>query len=649
MIRKGDPMYAQLYPNLFRPLKVKDLTFKNRIMSPPNMLFHTVAGRPTPYYISYLEHKARGGAGIVTLGEVAVCDGGNHTPWTQWNSDNRPLYAEMAEAIHEHGALASVELTHGGQNARPQFNTAPIKGPVETVNPMGVHVLAMDLADMEHVADAYADAADYWYRAGFDTVLIHAAHGWIFNQFLSPIINKRTDAYGGSLENRMRFPLMVLKRVRDRIGPKRVLMLRLSGSEREEGGYTVDDIIVFLEKAQDYVDVAEISSDGLTNMMASTYRPLGLNVAFAEAIKKSGKVDIPIFSIGSILHPEQAEEIVASGKADGVSMSRALIADPFWAKKAADGRPDEITPCLRCLNCTDSDNLDRHFVCSVNPYIGREARIGFADTMAPANFRKKVLVAGGGPAGMQAAITAARRGHEVMLCEKERALGGLLRFTATDSLKHDLRRFTEYLIRRVRDMNVKILLNTEVTGALVERFHPDGIIVATGSTPVVPAIRGVERARHALDIYFEPESVRGDGVVIIGGGLVGVEAGLHLRNTGKNVTVLEMLDDYAAEAKFCYKAGLVRTVEELGLNIVTGAACKEVTSAGVRYDKDGKEYLAPGDTILYAVGMKPYDQPYFELYDKAPAVYEAGDCKKVGKVDGAIHSGFFAAMDIGMI
>jgi 2,4-dienoyl-CoA reductase-like NADH-dependent reductase (Old Yellow Enzyme family)/thioredoxin reductase len=640
--------YTAQFPSLFEPLKVKDLIFKNRIMSPPNMLFHTVDGRPTPYYISYLEHKARGGSALVTLGEVAVCDGGNHTPWTTWTRDNMPLYAEMAASIHEHGALASVELTHGGMNARPEYNTVPVKGPAAAVNPMGVRVEAMSEQDMESVAEAFADAAEYFYHAGFDTVLIHAAHGWIFNQFLSPLINTRTDEYGGSLQNRMRFPLMVLKRVRDRIGPKRVLMLRLSGSEREENGYTTDDIIEFLSKAQDYVDLAEISSDGLTNMMASTYRPLGLNVPFAEAIKKSGRVSIPIFSIGSILYPAQAEEIIASGKADGVSMSRALIADPFWAKKAADGRADEITPCLRCLNCTDSDNAGRHFVCSVNPFIGREARIGFADTLGKANYRKKVLVVGGGPAGMQAAVTAAQRGHEVILCEKSDALGGLLRFADSDSLKHDLRRYKDYLVRRVRDMNVKILLHTEVNDALIRRFSPDSIIVAAGSTPVVPPVKGIENARHAADVYFSPDSITGH-IVIIGGGLVGVETGLHLRNTGRDVMVLEMQEDYAVDAKFCYKAGLVRTVKELGLTVVTGAVCSELTPGAVTYEKDGKTQTVRGDTILYAVGMQPNDRLYFELYDKAPAVYLAGDCEKVGKVDGAVHSGFFAALDIGML
>ena len=643
-------MYTQQFPYLFKPLKVKNLTFKNRIMSPPNMLFQTVDGRPTPYYISYLEHKARGGASIVTLGEVAVCDGGNHTPWTKWTRDNLPLYTEMAQAIHEHGALASVELTHGGQRARPEFNSVPIKGPVKTVNDMGVEIEAMDETDMRHVAEAYADAADYWYNAGFDTVLVHAAHGWIFNQFLSPLINKRTDEYGGSLENRMRFPLEIIKMMRARVGPKKVIMIRLSGSENEPGGYTADDITEFLAKAQAYVDVAEISSDGMTNMMASTYRPLALNLPYAETLKKSGRIDIPIFVLGSILYPEQAEEIIASGKVDGVSMSRALIADPFLPKKTANGQPDEAVPCVRCLSCTDNDNRYRHFVCSVNPLVGHEARLGFTDTQEKANFRKRVLIVGGGPAGMQSAVTAAQRGHEVILCEKTGALGGLLRFTETDSLKHDLRRYTEYLIRRVQSMNVKILLKTEVTDAVVDECRPDSIIVATGSEPIVPTfIEGIEKAHHATDIYFRPENIKGDNIVMIGGGLVGIEAGLHLQNTGKKVTVLEMLDEYAVEAGFTYRAGLMRTVDELGMTVITGARCKRVTDKGVVYDKDGRELTAEGDTVLYAVGMKPCEQPYFDLYDKAPFVYEVGDCKKVGKVDGAVHSGFFAAMDIGML
>ncbi len=639
-----------LYPNLFKPLKIKDMILKNRIMSAPNMLFHTVDGRPTQYYIGYLEHKARGGAGLVTLGEIAVCDGGSHTPAMEWTRDNLPLLAEMSAVIHEHGAAACVELTHGGMRARPEFNTVPIKGPVAGVSEQGYPVEAMDKEDMDSIASAFADAAEYWYGAGFDAVLVHAAHGWLFSQFLSPLTNTRSDEYGGSLENRMRFPLLILKRIRERVGPERVVMIRLSGSERHPQGFTVDDMITFLERAQEYVDLAEISAEGMTNFFATTFIPLAQNLDLAAAIKKSARIKIPVFTVGSILYPEQAEEIIASGKADGVSMSRALIADPYLPKKAGAGRSDEITPCLRCLHCTDSDNKNRHFVCSVNPLIGREARLGFADNIGRANFRKKVLIIGGGPAGMQAAVTAGLRGHEVILCEQTGELGGLLKFADYDSLKHDLRRFKEYLIRRVESLNIKVMLNTKAGKETVGKFRPDCIIVAAGSAPIVPrSIKGIDNAYHAAEVYTRSGILRGERVVMIGGGLVGIEVGLHLANLGKKVTVLEKLADYARDAMFVYRGGLEVKIKELGLEIITGARCLEVTAGGVRYEKGGREEFAAGDVVLYAVGMQSNEEVYWDLYDQAPYVAAVGDCKKTGNIAGAIHSGYFAALDIGML
>ena len=642
-------MYKQKYPNLFKPLKIRDMILKNRIMSAPNMLFRTIDGRPDDYYVRYIEHKARGGAAIVSLGEANVVDGGNHTPGMETTQENLSIYSEMAAAIHEHGAYAAVELTHGGQSVKPQFNKDPdhFMGPSYFVNMHGASIKSMTRDDMEYIIKGYEDTAAYYIHAGFDIIHIHAGHAWLLEQFLSPFVNQRTDEYGGSLDNRMRFPLEVIRRVRERVGYKHVVSLRLSGSERREGGFTPEDIAVLISKAQEYVDFAEISSENLMYTFGPAFMPYGQNVELTERIRKTGLVNIPLFAIGSISSPEQAEEIVGSGIADGVSMSRALIADPYLPRKAALAQDNEIVPCLRCLNCTDSDNVRRHFICSVNPLLAREQRRGFGDELNAAAAKKRVLVVGGGPAGMQAAITASQRGHEVLLVEKSDSLGGLLKFTDGDAVKSDLRKFKDYLIRRVGASKVTVLLGTDATDAVATQFRPDNIIVATGSLPVIPTfIKGYENARHASEIYYAPESVKGESAVIIGGGLIGVEAALNLAQSGKRVTVLEATEQVAGDTMGVYKIALLGRLGELGVKIVTNANVTEITPDAVLYERDGESVAKQGDTLLYAVGMRPVAETYFDLYDKAPLVAMIGDAFKVGKVDGAIHSGYFAAMDI---
>ena len=640
-------MYKQPYPNLQKPIKLRNLVIKNRIMSAPNMLFRTIDGRPDEYYVRYLEHKARGGAGIVTLGEANVCDGGNHTPGMMTTLENMAIFAEMAQAIHEHGAVASVELTHGGARVKAEFNKDLnlIMGPSDIErNANGAKVRAMTKEDMEYVADGFAKTAEYYYHAGFDIVHLHAAHGWLLTQFLSPIVNKRTDEYGGSLENRMRFPLYVLKRVREHVGEQKTITIRLSGTERRPDGFTVDDMIEFLAKAQEYVDMAEISTEEHKYMFGSTYMPHGLNVHLAEAIKKSGRVNIPIYTIGSIVDPAHAEEILASGAADGISMSRALIADPYFPNKAITGHADDITPCLRCTNCSAGDNMNRHFRCSVNPLIAHELRHGFGDGITLAKNRRTVLVVGGGPAGMQAAITASERGHRVTLVESGPALGGILRFTETDTIKQDLRRFTEYLIRKTKRSAAEVLLNTTPTDDLIEKINPSHIIVATGSSPIVPGIKGIENARFAGDVYNDPGFEPGKRIVIIGGGPVGVETGLHLMNLGKSVTVLELADDFARDSTG--RDGIIDAIERTGMVVETSAKTLEITESSVIYEKDGQMNTLPADTVLYSVGMRPDERTYFELYDKAPFVTHVGDARRPGKVDGAINGGFFAALAV---
>lgn len=642
-------MYKQKYPNLFTPLKIRDLILKNRIMSAPNMLFRTIDGRPDDYYVQYLEHKARGGAAIVTLGEANVAEGGNHTPGMETTLDNLVIYAEMAGAIQEHGALAAVELTHGGERIKQQFNNDPnlFMGPSACVNMYGTPIREMTTDDMEYVIKAYEDTAAYYVHAGFDIIHIHMGHGWLLSQFLSPFTNKRTDGYGGSLENRMRFPLEVLRRVRERLGNKQVVSIRVSGSERRNGGFTPEDIAVFLSKAQEYADFAEISSEDFAYMFGPAFMPHGQNVELSERIKKTGLVNIPIFAIGSISSPEFAEDIVKSGKADGVSMSRALIADPYLPRKAAAGEADDIVPCLRCLNCTDNDNANRHFICSVNPLLAREHRLGFGSDKCAAASKKRVLIVGGGPAGMQAAITASERGHDVLLVEKSDNLGGLLRFADAVGIKQDLRKFKDYLVRKLSSSTVRVLYNAEVTDDLIESFRPDNILIATGSCPVTPDfIKGYENARHASTVYFDISSERSKNIVIVGGGLVGVETGLYLTELSKNVTVLEATENIAGDSMGVYKLALLGKLREAGVNVITSAKVTEIKAGEVTYEKDGSMQSLSCDTVLYAVGMRSVNDEYFRLYDKAPFVSIIGDAKKVGKVDGAIHSGYFASMDI---
>ena len=635
------------YPHLFEPLEIRGRTLKNRIMSAPNMLFQVVNGRPTDYYVGYLEHKAKGGAAIVNLGEVPICDGGSHTPQILLTDENRNIFGEMSDAMKQHGALASAELTHGGRCARPWYNQKQIMGPVTEITDRGTYVVAMTEKDMDDIANAYADACVYLMETGFDMALIHAAHSWLFTQFLSPIVNTRTDEYGGSLENRMRFPLMCLKRMRERVGNGLILAMRLSGSERNPDGFTPEDIAEFLSKAEEYIDFVEISTEGWSFCMPSTYIPYCTNVPFSEIIKKSGKVHIPVFVLGSIMTADMAEEIIASGKADGVSLSRALIADPCMPNKIKAGKADEVVPCLRCLHCTDNDNARRFFECSVNPTTAHETRLGFMEDRQPAKFKKKVLVIGGGPAGIMAACTAAERGHEVTLCEKENYLGGTIHYAAGDPMKPDLDRYQAYIARRAEKADITVKLNTEVTPALVEELQPDHVIVATGSRPVVPKfLKGYEKSHHVLDMYFHPETVKGDKVVIIGGGLSGVEAAIYLAHQGKKVTVLEMLTCLSGVGT-TYGWGVMKMVNELGVELINGAKVTEITDTGVNYTKDGAECCAEADSVFYGVGQRCDRELYYAIAQKAPFVDLVGDCRKVGLVGDAVHNGYFAALDIG--
>jgi thioredoxin reductase len=404
---------------------------------------------------------------------------------------------------------------------------------------------------------------------------------------------------------------------------------------------------------QDRVDIIHVTSGLYHNHVqskafSSMFHPHGCNLDLAEAIKKA--VHIPVTAVGGFNSPQQIEDAIASGKCDFVAMGRQMLADPQFVNKVAQGREDEISPCLRCscFNPLASDpNARPHaepFECTVNPYSMRELRMQWAP---PVRRKQNVLVVGGGPGGMYAAITAAERGHNVTLLEKEDKLGGLLWFTDEDCHKDDMRRYRDSLIVRTHRAGVNVVTGVTATAETIRSYQPDAVILAIGSEPVVPGIPGLkENAHHALYAYSDPDKI-GKKVIMIGGGLIGVECSMHLAEKyGCEVQIIEMMDDYARDAYMSHRQAIDLFMPK-SVHIQCGVSCTEVRPDGITVkDKQGNEIVYEGDTILFAIGMRAKKAELEELLTAHPNTRFIGDCKKPAKILQAVRDGMFAAYDI---
>ena len=638
------------YPNLFQPMQVGSLTLRNRIISAPNMMSAlNPDGSPTDYMVGYYEEKAKGGAAIVTVGDTPVEERGFTTPRHPiLNKSTVQKWSEVARAIKQHGAIASLELNHGGRISNSAVTGFTPLGPMDEVKANGTTVKGADENEIQELVRAFADTAALAKMTGYDMVLLHGAHGWLLDQFLSPKFNQRTDEYGGSLENRARFPLMVIDAVRKAVGPRFPIEYRV-GLELIEGGLEIDDLIAFCKLIEDKVDMIQISAglDTDPNFAVKThptiFLPHMVNIETAAKVK-AAVTKCPVAVVGSITTPEEAELVLASGKADAVAMVRSLIADPHLPNKARIGKAEDIRPCLRCLDCLTGLQTKTQMACAVNPRAGHEFRLNL--TEKPATAQKKVLVVGGGPGGMQAAITAAQRGHRVILAEKTDGLGGLLKFTDYDTLKGELKRLKDYLIRQVEKAGVLVWLNTEVTPALVQEVQPDALLIAAGSTPIKFPLPGIETAQHATTAYTNLDAL-GARVAVMGGGLVGCETALFLAETGRDVTIIEMQDTVAPDANWMHRVGMMQAfAEQKKLHIRTGLRCTAVTEKGVEtQDKDGNTVLIPAESKVYAFGQRSVPTLELQALD-VPVIRVIGDCHQVGKTNGAIFDGYHAAMDL---
>ncbi len=644
------------YPNLCNPITLGRTVFRNRMFSAPmGGTDITNDGCIGPKSTAFYELRAKGGAAAVTVSECMVhpaTDGSHayHLDESILNSLACATYT--ADAIRRHGAIPSLELSHSGMFAGTYMTDKSKQksmnqwGPSDTVRADGVGVKALTKELIEEIAAAYGHVAGLAKRAGFELLMVHGGHGWLINQFLSPLFNHRSDEYGGSLENRCQFAIEVLKAVREAVGPFFPIEFRMSGAEFVEGGYGLDEGIRIAQMIEPYVDMIHVSAGTYQKTFGITHPSMftehGRNVFLAAEIKKH--VGKPVATIGGLNDPAQLEEIIASGKADVVYMARALLADPFLPNKVMANKDEDIVRCLRCFTCMAERAATSTRRCTVNPLIGRECE---GDVIYPAPVKKKVLVAGGGPGGLYAAYTAARRGHQVILCEKEGELGGILKSEQALPFKYEMYQLAGTYAKFAKDAGVDIRLNTEVTKEYVEREAPDALIIAAGSSPLVPPIPGLNGDNVVVvNNYYREKDKVGNDVVIMGGGLAGCECAIHLGMEGKNVHLVEMRDVLAPDANVRHRPLLLAEIEKY-VTVHTGHKALRVTNEGVICeDTSGQEVLVPGGSIICALGQRSRTDVVTELQDAAPFVRVIGDAARVSTITNAVYWGYHAALDI---
>ena len=651
------------YKMLFSPITIKSTRFRNRIFAAPNSVrMRTATGNTTEAEIAYYQDKARGGAAQVSIGETMVdydyLREGKGFHLNVHDVNNLPMLNELSRGISIFGAVPSIQLLHPGMYCSPELLPKD-KHPISSSSCIlddGTHVDEMTEDQIEKVIQQFADTAAIVKANGFQMLQIHGGHGWLIDQFSSPLFNRRTDRWGGNLENRARFAINILDRVRKAVGDAFLIEYRISGDQMVSGGMNIDDTIEFVKMIEDKIDILHVSAalhnypDVNQYMFPQTeFTEHGCNVHLAASMKKAG-IKVPIETIGGIGSPDLAEKILEEGYADIIGMTRELIAEPELPNKARNNKVEDIVPCLRCSECLIGLQYNR-FACQVNPNMGinlTAARERYAGNT------HRILVAGGGPAGMEAAIYAARFGHHVTLIEKKDRLGGLLNHSEYDPKKEDLRNFRDYLVHQSEKWVSDIRLNTEITPELVRRLHPDEVIMAVGARPAKPRIEGIDGPNvfDAFSAYQNAGSFSGKDIVIIGGGLAGCELAILLARNGCSVKLVEMSNHIGDPVNWRHTLPMMKVIKGM-----KNLECR-LQSTVVRVNKDfaviknlstAEETNVKCDTVVYSTGLRPRTDLLEEI-ERIPGVLNVisiGDCSKPGKIMNAVQSGYYAALNIG--
>ena len=645
------------YPHVFQPLTVRGLTLKNRLEYAPTVVLKcSPEGEVTQEMLDYVAWQAKTGVGYLTIGNTPVV----HTDSSAWVCElnvtqDRCIHGleMMARTARENGAEMSVELAHAGRgsNSTPGNPAlAPSDVPLNG-GPLG-YIKPMNEEDMAFVRQQFVDCAIRCQKAGLKIIMIHCAHNNLLAQFLSPASNHRTDAYGGSLENRMRFPLSVLKAVREAV-PNMVIECRCSAQEDTPDGLQLEESLMFMERAQAYVDIIHVSRGNIFFNYGSTYtiptyfKGRQLNVAFAAEAKK--RLHVPVAVVGNITSLQEAEDIIGSGKADIVVMAKSYMADENLIHKSSRGHAEEVRPCTRCDWCGNANNFGTSMRCAINPMLGKD--IDLSKLVEPGQ-EKHVMVIGGGPGGMMAAQTLRAMGHRVSLYEKSHRLGGLLNDATVASFKEYMRLYLQWDIRQTMQCGAEIHLDTEVTPELVEQVNPDAVIVASGSTYVYPNIPGIEmdKVKTVSDVENHRVPV-GENVVVCGGGIVGLECAVMLGMEGKKVTVIDQipLEKFADGMPVFNHIELNYQLEKYGVTLVGGQKITSFGENGVEtVDASGEKQAFAGDTYVLALGVKPDNRLAQQLLSAyAEGIYVVGDCVSTGRLlADANQEAFHAAIRI---
>ena len=643
------------YPNIFEPLTVKRTTIRNRIaMTPMGTNYGEANGEMSNRHMNYYSLRAKGGVGLIILenANVEYPVGSNGTSQIRIDHDSyMPRYYQLVESLHKDGATVAIQINHAGASA------SSTRTGVETVSSSNVPTKAggeiprpMTKEEILTTVKKYAEAARRIQAIGFDAIEIHCGHSYLMSQFISPYYNKRTDEFGGSVENRLRFPRMILEAVRKEVGPWFPIIVRVSAEERVPGGNTLEDTLEYLEYLDEFVDMYDVScglNPSLQYQIDSNFLPDGWRSYMSRAVKdKFGK---PVINTGNYRDPKIVEKVLESGDVDIVGMGRGLIAEPNWVKKVQSGEEDMLRKCISCnVGCAGNRiGVNRPIRCTVNPAVPE----GDIYKKLKVNKNCNVVVIGAGTAGMEAACTAAEVGCNVFLLEKKDHIGGLSSFISNLPSKTRMKDFPKYLENRASKLdNLYTFLNTEANVELIKKFKPNIIVNATGSVPLVPPIKGLKENLEAGNVstIFDminnvndgkyPDDVcNGKKVVVIGGGSVGLDVIEYFAPRGAECTIVDMLPQIGMLADPITKCSMRETHDKYGVKEYVDTALQEVKeNSFVVKLPNGEITELAFDLGFNCLGMKANNPLLPELKetfdDTDVAIYQVGDSVRARRI-----------------